>query len=100
MVLKKPKQGASPTNYRPKEMLLLQVLSASAAEKFIEAMQQAAVKVRYTGSPYHRSAGSKAGPIAPRAGLASRCPPNWTNVDATRVLRAAIVEGRVSMQWE
>jgi hypothetical protein len=63
-------------------------------------MQLAAAKVRYTGSPYHRSSGSTSGPIAQRVGLTSRCPPSWTNVEATRVLRLAIIEGRVSLRWE
>jgi hypothetical protein len=62
-------------------------------------MQIAGAKVRYTGSPYHRS-NPKEGPIAQRAGLTSKCPPNWDNVEATRVLRLAINEGRVSMIWE
>ena len=81
-------------------MLLLSALSMAAAGKFTEAMQHAASKVRYTGSPYHRSPGSKAGPIAARVGLTSKCPPNWTNVEATRLLRHALKEGRVSMAWE
>jgi hypothetical protein len=100
MALKKPQQDQSPAFFKPKEMLVLSAFSPQGAEKFVAAMQLAATKVRYTGSPYHRSPGSKAGPIVPRVGLTSRCPPDWTNLDATRVLRLAITEGRVSMFWE
>lgn len=100
MALKRPKQGKSLKPYKAKEMLLLPGLTAEAAEKFVNAMQEAAGKVRYTGSPYHRSPGSKAGAIVPRLGLTSKCPPKWTNEDATRVLRLAIREGRVSQVWE
>jgi hypothetical protein len=100
MVLRRPRQDQSPTSFKVKEMLVLSALSPQAAEKFVAAMQLAATKVRYTGSPYHRSPGSKAGPIAHRVGLTSRCPPNWTNLEATRLLRLAITEGRVSMIWE
>lgn len=99
MKIKKPKQGLSKAAFKPKVMLLLANLSAKTAEKFAAAMKVAASKVRYTGSPYHRSPGSKAGPVVLRAGLSSRCPPSWTNQDATRVLRLAIVEGRVSEVW-
>jgi hypothetical protein len=100
MALRKPKQGQPIATFKAKEMLLLQALSSEAADKFVKAMQTAASKVRYTGSAYHRSPGSKAGPVASRAGLTSKCPPNWTNDEATRVLRNAIREGRVSMSWE
>jgi hypothetical protein len=100
MVLKKPQQGQSLQPLKTKEMLVLSALSHATAERFIAAMRVAAAKVRYTGSPYHRSPGSKGGPIAGRVGLTSRCPPSWTNTEATRVLRIAIVEGRVSCIWE
>ena len=98
--LKKPRQGQSLAPFKVKEMLMLSSLSASAAKQFEKAMKTAAAKVRYTGSPYHRSPGSKSGSIAQRVGLTSRCPPAWTNDEATRVLRLAIMEGRVSMIWE
>jgi hypothetical protein len=100
MALKKPTQGQSLAGFKIKEMINLANLSGQTADRFVKAMKLAVGKVRYTGSPYHRSPGSKAGPIASRAGLASRCPPNWTNLEATRVLRQAIIEGRVSMIWE
>lgn len=100
MALKKPKQGRAIAAFKVKEMLNLETLPAKVAEQFVTAMKMAAGKVRYTGSPYHRSPGSKAGPVAIRIGYASKCPPNWTNLEATRLLRAAIVEGRVSMVWE
>jgi hypothetical protein len=32
--------------------------------------------------------------------LTSRCPPIWTNTEATRLLRLAVLEGRVSWLWE
>jgi hypothetical protein len=99
MALKRPKQGKAVAPFKPREMLDLTELSASAAEKFREAMQQVAGKVRYTGSPYHRSS-AKEGPVAQRIGVASRCPPNWINLEATRLLRNAILEGRVSTHWE
>ena len=98
--LKRPRQKQSLAAVKPKEMLILSSLSARAAKKFVGAMRVAAAKVRYTGSPYHRSPGSKAGPIAQRTGLSSRCPSNWTNAEATRLLRLAITEARVSMIWE
>jgi hypothetical protein len=97
---KRPKQGQSRAAFSAKDMLTLADLSPRAAEKFVRAMQTAAAKVRYTGSPYHRSSGSKSGPIAQRTGLTSKCPPSWTNLEATRVLRLAITEARVSMTWE
>jgi hypothetical protein len=100
MGLKKPRQGQSLAGFKSKEMLDLTSLSAGAAAQFVKHIKLAASKVRYTGSPYHRSPGSKAGPIAQRIGLASRCPPNWTNLEATRLLRGAIVEGRVSIIWD
>jgi hypothetical protein len=99
MKYKKPKQDQSKADYKQKVMLLLTNLSAPTAEKFAAAMREAAGKVRYTGSPYHRSPGSKAGPVAQRAGLSSRCPASWTNQEATRVLRLAIIEGRISEAW-
>jgi hypothetical protein len=100
MVLKKPKQTQSVSPLKVKEILDLSELSVTAAEKFRAAIRVAAVNARYTGSPYHRSPGSKAGPVARRAGLTSRCPPSWTNVEATRLLRLALTDGRVSMVWE
>jgi hypothetical protein len=99
MALKRPKQGETIAAYQPKEMLDLSPLSKKAADRFKEAMRQAGSKARYTGSPYHRSS-TKEGPVAHRVGLTSRCPPSWTNVEATRVLRIAITEGRVSVIWE
>jgi hypothetical protein len=99
MALRRPKQGKAVAPYKPKEMLDLAELSDSATGRFREAMRQAASNVRYTGSPYHRSSG-KEGPVAQRIGLVSRCPPNWTNLEATRLLRIAISEGRVSKHWE
>jgi hypothetical protein len=85
---------------KAKEMLVLSGLSPVTCKKFVEAMRLAALKVRYTGSSYHRSTGSKAGPIARRVGLTSKCPPSWTNLEATRLLRLAITDGRVSVSWE
>lgn len=99
MKYKKPKQGQSKSDYKQKVMLRLSDLSAAGAEQFVAAMKEAAGKVRYTGSPYHRSSGSKAGLVVQRAGLSSRCPPSWTNQEATRVLRLGIIEGRVSQLW-
>lgn len=99
MALKRPKQDKAVAPYKAKEMLDLTSLSEAAADKFRQAMREAGSKARYTGSPYHRSS-TKEGPVAQRVGLSSRCPPNWTNVDATRVLRVAITEGRVSAIWE
>jgi hypothetical protein len=55
MVLKRPKQDKAVALYKAKEMLDLMVLSQIVAEKFMEAMREAASKARYTGSPYHRS---------------------------------------------
>lgn len=98
--MKIPKQGQSPKLFKVKELLLLSNLSPEAARKMVSAMKSAASRVRYTGSPYHRSRGSRSGPAAQRIGFSSRCPPNWTNSEATRVLRAAIREGRVSPVWE
>ena len=99
MVLKRPRQDKTVAPYKAKEMLDLTILSRTAADKFIEAMREAATKARYTGSPYHRSA-TKEGPVAQRVGLTSRCPSSWTNVEATRVLRIEIREERVSVIWE
>lgn len=99
MALKRPKQSKAVAPYKAKEMLDLTTLSKETADKFREAMRQASGKARYTGSPYHRSS-SKEGPVAQRVGLASRCPPSWMNIEATRVLRIAITEGRVSTIWE
>lgn len=100
MALKRPRQIQERGAFKAKEMLVLSDLTTPTAEKFIAAMRAAAVNVRYTGSPYHRSHGSKGLPIAQRVGLTSKCPPSWTNLEATRVLRVAITEARVSMIWE
>jgi hypothetical protein len=100
MAFKRPRQVQEHGAFKAKEMLVLSDLTAPTAEKFLAAMRAAAVNVRYTGSPYHRSPGSKGGPIAQRVGLTSKCPPSWTNLEATRILRVAITEARVSMIWE
>lgn len=100
MVLKKPKQEQSLKALKGKAILDLSELTGTTAEKFRAAMRTAAMNARYTGSPYHRSPGSKAGPVARRTGLTSKCPPSWTNEDATRLLRVAIAEGRVSTVWD
>lgn len=98
--MKIPKQDQSLKPFKAKEVLLLSSLSAEGQTKMVAAMKSAASKVRYTGSAYHRSRGSKSGHVAQRVGFSSRCPPNWTNSEATRVLRTAIREGLVSPVWE
>jgi hypothetical protein len=100
MALKKPRQGQLLSAFKVKEVLVLSSLTPKAVTEFENAIRMAASKARYTGSPYHRSPGSKAGIVAQRVGLTSRCPPNWTNIEATRVLRLAISEGYVSAIWE
>ncbi len=99
MVLKRPKQTTAVGPYKPKTMLDLSGLTKKTADHFREAIRVASGKVRYTGSPYHRSS-TKEGPIAQRVGLTSRGPPSWTNLEATRVLRIAVTDGRVSEVWE
>jgi hypothetical protein len=99
MALKRPKQQTKFGTLKAREMLILQDLSA-AAKKFQDALRTIVTIARYTGSPCHRSPGSKAGPIVQRAGLSSLCPPNWTNAKATEALRLAITEARVSCVWE
>jgi hypothetical protein len=96
---RKPKQGQSLSVFKVKEILVLADLSAETASAFTAAMKVAATNAKYTGSPYHRPAGSKQGEVAYRIGLSSRCPPSWNNIEATRVLRNAIREGRVSTVW-
>lgn len=100
MVLKRPKQGKTFGSAKAKELLILQDLSAPVAQKFEKALKSIITRVRYTGSPYHRPPGSRAGPVVTRAGLSSRCPPSWTNAKATEALKLAISEGRVSCFWE
>jgi hypothetical protein len=100
MALKRPRQEQQRSAFKIKEMLVLAAFSPDAQQKYETAMREAATKVRYTGSPYHRAFNSKNAPVASRAGLTSRCPPVWTNGEATRLLRLAITEGRVSMVWE
>jgi hypothetical protein len=100
MALKKPRQEQPRSTFKIKEMLVLSGFSLEAQQKFEAAKREAATKARYTGSAYHRAFASKAGPVASRAGLTSRCPAAWTNIEATRVLRLAITDGRVSMGWE
>jgi hypothetical protein len=100
MVLKRPKQEKVFGPSKAKELLILQDLSPQAAKKFEAALKAIITKVRYTGCPYHRSPGSKAGSIAKRAGLSSRCPSAWTNATATEALRLAISDARVSCFWE
>lgn len=100
MPLKRPKQQRQFGPSKAKEQLILQDLSRATARQFEEALKSIITKVRYTGSAYHRSPGSKAGPIAKRAGLTSKCPPTWTNALATAALRVAITEVRVSCFWE
>ncbi|MGY4198902.1 hypothetical protein ACVI1L_004711 [Bradyrhizobium sp. USDA 4516] len=100
MALKKPKQEARFGPTKSGELLILQDLSKEAAQKFEKALKAIISRVRYTGSAYHRAVGSRAGPIARRAGLTSKCPPNWTNATATEALRRAISEAKVSCYWE
>src|SRR6266851_5577950 len=100
MVLKRPKPEKAFGPSKARELLLLQGLSKDTSAKFVSALQAAIDKVRYTGSAYHRAPGSKAGPVAQRAGLTSRCPPNWTNARATEALKKAISEAKVSCYWE
>jgi hypothetical protein len=95
MVLKRPKQEKTLGPSKAKELLILQDLSPQTARKFEAGLKAIITKARYTGSPYHRSPGSKAGAVAKRAGLSSRCPPTWTNATATEALRLAISEARV-----
>jgi hypothetical protein len=99
MALKRPKQSKVVAPYKAREMLDLTTLSEATADKFRRAMMEASSRARYTGSPYHRSS-AREGPMAQRVGLTSRCPPSWTNIEATRVLRLAITEGHVSPIWE
>ena len=100
MALKRPKQVRFFGPTKAKEQLILQDLTKATARKFEVALQLIITRVRYTGSPYHRSPGSKAGAIVKRAGLTSKCPPTWTNAAATEALRLAIREVRVSCFWE
>jgi len=100
MALKKPKQEKAFGPTKAREMLVLQDLSKATAARFEEALKTIETRVTYTGSAYHRSVGSKAGPVARRAGLTSKCPPNWTNPLATAALRLAIREAKVSCYWE
>lgn len=100
MPLKKPKQEPKLGPTKAGDLLILQDLSNETAQKFEEALKSIITRVRYTGSAYHRSVGSKAGPVARRAGLTSRCPPNWTNASATEALKRAISEAKVSCYWE
>lgn len=100
MVLRRPKQGKDVGPTKAKEMLVLQDLSRKTASIFEAKLKQIITIVRYTGSPYHRSPGSKAGPSVKRAGLTSRCPPSWTNASATEALRRSVSEVLVSQYWE
>lgn len=100
MVLKRPKQTKNIGSSRAKELLVLQGLSPKTADIFEARLKGIITIVRYTGSPYHRSPGSKAGPTAKRAGVTSKCPPTWTNASATEALRRSIFEARVSQYWE
>jgi hypothetical protein len=99
-MLKRPKQEKYLGPSKAKEMLVLQDLSAETAQRFTDALRRIITIVRYTGSAYHRSRGSKSGPIASRAGISSRCPPTWTNPLATEALKLAISEAKVSCYWE
>src|SRR5438128_1411154 len=100
MIFKKPKQKKGVGSAKARELLILQDLSRPTAERFENALKSIITVVRYTGSAYHRSVGSKAGPVAKRAGLTSRCPPSWTNAKATEALKLAISQGKVSCFWE
>jgi hypothetical protein len=100
MSLKRPKQQRQFGPSKAREQLILQDLSRGTARQFEAALRSIITRVRYTGSAYHRSPGSKAGPIAKRAGLTSKCPPTWTNALATAALKLAITEVRVSCFWE
>jgi hypothetical protein len=64
-----------------------------------EALLRAAEAARYVSSPYHRSPGSPMGAPLSRRAHASLCPPTWDQIEANRVLKAAIREGRVSTDW-
>jgi hypothetical protein len=66
----------------------------------VPALKRASQQARYTGSPYHRLAGSAMGrPQERRWPLASKCPNKWDFPSATRALRDAIQAASVC-DWD
>src|SRR5437588_10142428 len=92
MPLAKPSRQPSHTRLPPRRKELMQNPSE-------EALLRAAEAVRYVSSPYHRSPGSPMGAHLSRRAHASLCPPRWNQIEANRVLKLAVREGRVSTEW-
>lgn len=64
-------------------------------------LAEVAEKVRYVGSPYHRPTGSPMGqPKDRNFPEASRCDRKWTRPLANRALKASIIQGLVSSDWD
>jgi hypothetical protein len=85
----------------PKKRELL-VIDARNREFFLPKLRRAAETAQYTGSPYHRVAGSLMGGnlVGRRWPHASKCPAEWDRQSATRALREAIRAVRVSADWD
>lgn len=62
-------------------------------------LERAAKVAAYGENPYHCSRPGGQAPII-RAKPASHCPRWWSDAEATKTLREAIAEGRVSETWE
>jgi hypothetical protein len=98
MALQKPKRRLAQRQSKKKEML---AITASNRTEVAALLKSAAEKAQYTGSPYHRTAGSKMGSKTERRWPdASKCDPDWTRDVATGALRRAIADGTVSAAWE
>lgn len=98
-MLKKPERRTTKARNKSKSKQLLDLVNCH--EMVITALKVASTKAIYSGSPYHRPAGSKMGmPKTRRYPHASKCDPKWDRQSATAALRAAIKAGTVSAAFE
>jgi hypothetical protein len=98
MALQKPQRQLAPRQPKKKEMF---AITPSNRTEVAALLKSAAERAQYTGSPYHRTAGSKMGSKTDRRWPdASKCDPDWTRDVATGSLRRAIADGTVSRAWQ
>jgi hypothetical protein len=85
---------------RTKDVLELAALTPQEVSSWVPRLEKASVNARYTGSGYHRQAGSLMGQAVSRSWpAASKCPKDWTIEAATHLLRESIRAGHVSILW-
>jgi hypothetical protein len=74
-------------------------VTPSNRDALMQALHRISRIVKYVSSPYHRLGGNKFGQPIARRWYASKCPPTWTQIDADRELKKAILECNVCQVW-